>query len=266
MADGDVIADEQDTTQESPAPEALEEAVTADLAPDVEADEGADDTTLPADETPESLEMFLARNEAARAEHDAKIAERENAGANRERSRLQREAGKKDVTVKNVQRWATEVFGAPLEDTAHASYLYDLAAANAAHELASTLPDVLMSDFKVPVEAREQAVEARERGDWNGYIGTLITGAVTAEVTKQREGDEARINAEVQKRLASEIKARRIEAAPVREGAPAAPRSAAPEGLPNPNLMSPAAYEQWKQSTPPATQAQAWAQHSRVAV
>lgn len=233
MPDELAQADVTEPAQGLPAPEALDEAAPADLAPDAVGDGIADDTAAGADEAPPSLDAILERDERLREQLEERLRERENAGANRREAQLKREAGKKEVTTSNVRRFLADQ-GYEVDDPARLHYFYDLAAANSAHELATTLPDVLMSDFKVPVEAREQAVEARERGDWNGYIGTLITGAVESKVAEKLADNERVITAEVNRRLAAEIKARGIEKAPVREGAPPAPMSSSPNSGPTP--------------------------------
>ena len=228
MADEEVVADVQEPAQEAPAAEAQVEAL--DLLPDAPVDEGADDTAPSADATPVSLDELIERDEKLREQLDARLKERENAGANRREAQLKREAGKKEVTTRNVQRWLAEN-GIEVDDTSRLAYFFDLATAHEAMELATNVPDALLRNHPVPVDAREKAVEARERGDWDGYVSTLLNGAVEAEVAKRTADNEKRITTEVNKRLAAEIKARGIEKAPQREGAPHVPLSGASKGM-----------------------------------
>lgn len=231
MAEGDVIDGQGE--QASPDP-ALAEQAGLEASPEVlggdvagtAAGDGTEALVAPLETDPDSLEALWERYPSLREQYDAKLGERENAGAQRRESQLRKEAGKKDVTLRNVQRWATETLGQPIEDPAQLAYFHDLAISTAALELANELPNAVLSGYDVPVEARTSALEARERGDWDGYLRHLVSGATASEVAKQRAGDETRITAEVNKRLAAEIKARGIEAAPKREGAPPIPSGA----------------------------------------
>lgn len=215
--------DGQEPTQEPAADEAQEEAAAADLAPDVEPDGEPDAGTEAA---PESIDALLERYPSLREQHQQSQAERDRereiAGANRERARLQRDAGKADQTRVNVGRFLAEQ-GVEVDDPSRLNYFYELAQANAAYELATSLPDAVLRGYPVPVEAREAAVEARERGDWDGYVTHLVTGAVEAKDREREAAFEKRVNTETQKRLAAEIKTRGLEKAPVREGAPTRP-------------------------------------------
>lgn len=263
MADGDVIADEQVPAQEIPASEALEEAAAADLTLDGSADGVADDTAPLADEAPPTLDSILERDERLREQYEERVRERENAGANRERARLQREAGKKEVTTRNVQRYLAEN-GIEVDDPARLHYFFDLATAHEAMELATNVPDALMRNYTVPVEAREKALAAREAGDWDGYLSHLLDGAAETQAAKKAEARLAQIEAENKKWRAAELAAMRAEMAPAREAALATPSGQSP-GRVNPSLLEGAAYEEWKRTTSPDEQLAAWRAHSRGA-
>lgn len=263
MADGDVIADEQAPTQEIAAPVALEEAVPTDLTPAAAVDGVTDETDPPADETPPTLESILERDERLRAQFEERLRERENAGANRREAQLKREAGKKEVTTRNVQRYLAEN-GLEVDDPSRLHYFFDLATAHEAMELATNVPDALMRGHTVPVDAREQALAAREAGDWDGYISHLINGAVEAGLDKRVEAEKQRLDAENKKWRAAELAAMRAEMAPKSEGALPTPVSQAP-GRINPSQLEPAAYEEWKRTTSPEEQLAAWREHSRGA-
>lgn len=250
---------EQEPVEESHDPAAAVVPAEGNAGEQAAVDGAASDagTVEPVGETdPESLDAVFERYPTLREQYDAKIRERENAGAQRREAQLKRDAGKKDSTRQNVTRFLAEN-GVNVEDTGKLDYLYDLAAANSAYELAQAVPEAVLSGFTVPVEARERAIEAREAGDWDGYVSTLVTAAAEEKVKALRAEDERRNSAEVQRLLAAEIKARGLEAAPVREGAPPRPVAAAAP-VTDPRQLDGEAYEQWKRDTPPAEQAAAW--------
>lgn len=234
MADDVIDGAEQATDPGAPAdatdPEAVSDLTGGDAGTGAAEDAGA--LTDATETTAETLETFLARNEAARAEHEQIVRERENAGAQRREATLKKEAGRKDMTVRNVQRWAQDTLGVAVDDPSQLAYFYDLAAGHFAGEfLADTVPNVLLKDFNISVEAREAAVAARENGDWDGYFSHLVDGAVETRVAERAAVIQKQADAEVTKRVAAEIKARGIEKAPVRDGAPPAPRSGGSGGI-----------------------------------
>ena len=245
-------ADAGSDAQAIPADEVQPEAVTTDLTADATPDGAADADTsdAPAGLTdPDSIEALWERYPTLREQHEQtqreRDQEREIAGANRERARLQREAGKKDSTRRNVTRALTDL-GYEVEDTAKLDYFYDLAAANAAHELAQAVPDAVLRNHPVPVEVREAALEARERGDWDGYVSTLLNGAVEAKDAERQKTFDQKVKAESDRRVAAETAALRAERAPVREGAP--PRPAGQVTTPTPyHLMT---FEQRQAMSP----------------
>ena len=232
-----MVSEQPEPTEQAPDGEltepVLEEAgEQPDLTPDAPTDQVVDQT--PEVPEPETLEAFLARNEPARAQHDAELRDRENAGANRREGQLKRDAGRREVTTRNVQRWATETLGQPVDDPAQLAYFYDLAQGHAASDIVEALPAALFRNYTVPVEVREQALDIREAGvvdadgvrhpNMDGYLTTLIDGAVSAKDAEREKAFNARVKAEVDRQVAAETKALRAERAPVREGAPAIPR------------------------------------------
>ena len=234
-----MVLENPDATEQAADGDLHEEQVQAeavddstDLTPDTAQDGGADQPTVEP-EPPETLEAFLARNPNARTEYDAYGTERENAGGNRREARLKNEAGKADVTKRNVSRFLTDIGVDPNEaltldngrQVAYAEYLYLLAQSNAAQELAGVIPDVVLRNHPVPVEVRERALEARESGDWDGYVGQLINGAVEAGLDARMVAYKKEQDAANTKWRAGELAAIRAEKAPVREGAPAMPRA-----------------------------------------
>lgn len=242
MADEDVIPgqDEQAPLEDAQVDPAAAEGAQADLTLDAGGDGSLPEPeAMPAAEetdTPPTLEALFTAHPGLRADYETRVAEErrvaENAGAQRREAQLKHEAGQKDVTIRNVQRWATETLGAPLEDTTQVAYLYDLAAANAARELATALPDAVLRNYAVAPESRNQALDARDRGDWDGYLTTLVAGAVEATLESRMEAYRKEQEAANQRWRAAELKAMRLEQAPKRDGAPAMPRGTTPEPVP----------------------------------
>jgi hypothetical protein len=148
---------------------------------------------------------------------------RENAGSQRRETQLRQEAASDERTQAVVEKLLTDVQGAR-EDTDFrrlATTAIDYNRGYAAIELARQLPEALLTQFPVPVEAREAAVEKREQNDMDGYISTLFNGAVGAEVVKRTAETEQRLQKRYDEKLAAEMRARGIEKAPVREAPPA---------------------------------------------
>lgn len=95
-------------------------------------------------------------------------------------------------------------------------------------ELARELPDALLRSYKLPVEIREKALEVRESNpsapNWDGYVTTLIDGAVDAKVAEARREDEARVKKAIADGVVAELRARQVEAGPRLETPPLAPQ------------------------------------------
>ena len=100
-------------------------------------------------------------------------------------------------------------------------------------EIGRKLPEVLMGNYKIPVEYRERAIEEREqdKGNLDRYVSTLIEGAVAAErgTTRLKDVPEGSalhkdVQSEVARRLAAELKAQGVEAQSRPENPPATPR------------------------------------------
>ena len=249
MPDEDVIVGgDQAAADTSDAIEPVQDAPTGDVLEGGAGDlDGAGDGALiEPDETPvDPIEAILA-DEALRTrlfEHQSvaeKLKERENAGAQRREAQLKREAGTQQVTRQNVANFLAAAGLDPSEPVVdaegrnlmpRAEYLYALAQANAAVEITKVIPDVMLKDYGIPAEVREQALELRADGrPADEWLTVLVKGAVDARVEETRKGDEAKIKSEVAKRLAAEIKARGIEAAPKTAGAPPIPVGATAGG------------------------------------
>ena len=116
-------------------------------------------------------------------------------------------------------------------------------------EMGKQLPDVLMSNYKIPVDFRERAVEARleDNGNLDRYTRILIEGAVAAERGTTRfkdipEGSPLHrdVQAEVAKRVEAELKAKRITDQPKVDTPPPTTRgvAAGTTDLPDPRTMS----------------------------
>ena len=256
--------------QEPGAAEVQDEAVTTDLTPDPEGDTGAVADAVD-DSEPTDLASLWQRHpalkEAFEAEQAEKFRERENAGANRERARLQREAGKKEVTRTNVTRFLSEIGADFVEDTSRVDYLYELAAANSAMELATAIPEAILRNYALPADVREQAIAAREAGDWDGYVTKYVDGAASAKAEQLIADKVKQIEADNVKWRAAELRALRAETAPKREGALAIPSGSPAVGTRiNPATLDGDAYAEWKRTTSQEEQQAAWAEHARVPV
>ncbi len=193
---------------------------------------------------PTTLAELTERHEWAAEALAARDAERENAGAQRREASLRREAGSRESTQQNVSRLLAAWDELEPEDRAkNAGWAYDLATANAAVESTRVLGESVRQMYDVPADVVEKALSFRESDnpDWGGYTKTLIDGAVAvgvgaASISDVPEGSKlhGEIKAEVQRLLAGEITARKLEAMPKAEAPPATPASGgAPNGRKN---------------------------------
>lgn len=100
-------------------------------------------------------------------------------------------------------------------------------------EIAKQFPEALMRQYQLPVDVREKALAIREadpaQSNWDGYVTTLIEGAVEAKVTQARRDDEARVKQAIADGVAAELRAREIAARP-KIDAPPTPPSGSPAG------------------------------------
>lgn len=95
-------------------------------------------------------------------------------------------------------------------------------------ELAKELPEALLRSYKLPVEVREKALEVRESNpsvpNWDGYVTTLIDGAVEQKVAELRRDDDARVKKAIADGVIAELKAKQIESTPRLQTPPLAPQ------------------------------------------
>ena len=151
-------------------------------------------------------------------------------------ARLKREAGSKESTREAVGH-IIRAMGNDPNDTVEgttvkrAEYLYELARAHSALEIAKELPEVIFADYKVPVEYREKAVEGLEAGSKTAYVKALVDGAIASQKgslsLKDISADaplRKEIDALVSERLKQELKAARVESSVVAD-APTPPRA-----------------------------------------
>lgn len=168
------------------------------------------------------LEALLGDEERRQAilQHEAMqsvLRDRENAGAQRREAQLKREAGRNENVRAMSERFLRE-FGidpTSLDDQKkqRLNLLSESALSFQAREFVDQVPKALLNR-DLPVEVREKAIEAREQGDWDGYVSTLLTGAVEA-ATSERVGAVkladipagAPLHAEVQKAIADGVAA-----------------------------------------------------------
>lgn len=220
---------EQPDTAETDEPEATE-------TKEAEEPETPDEDTEPAPldlTTDDGIAAALETNPQLKAFIDHNVANAKNEGAQTEKTRLEVEAGSREQTQLAVRQVlaAFDSEANPDEIIAKAGerevtkigLLYELATSNASVKLAKAMPDALMSNFDISVEVREEAMGLREQGQFDGYVTTLINGAVASEVEKATEKIKEDERKSYDKRLVGEIEARKLEANPAKEPAPAIP-------------------------------------------
>ena len=151
-------------------------------------------------------------------------------------ARLKRESGSKESTrdaVANIIRAIGHDPDSNVDGTTvkRAEYLYELARAHSATELATELPEAILADFKIPVEYRERAVEGLESGSKTAYVKALVEGAIAAQkgeltLNDIPEGSALRkeVDALVSERVKKELKAAKVESSPNAIDAPTPPR------------------------------------------
>lgn len=216
--------------EESPAGSLLDDAAQT---PD---DGGGETFTDPIDEAPRPTlsdeELFaLAKERNIRVLDEDEERRIRQSAQDQLRSQQEREAGKRDNVRKAVSAFLKR-HDVSVEDSTQLDYLYEIARGNAAYELATEFPTALMSQFDIPADVREQAIAARESGNLDRYVKTLVDGAVASELKKAEADMEKRVQKLADEKLAAEIKARKLEANPRRESAPVTPRgSSATPGL-----------------------------------
>ena len=93
----------------------------------------------------------------------------------------------------------------------------------AATQWADEYPKVLLKSYEIPVEVRETAMSALEKGDYDRYVTTLSDGAIESEVTRRVAEERTKIAAEFETKLAAEMTARGLEAAPASSAPPSVP-------------------------------------------
>lgn len=243
MADTETAVLEQappEAPEATPAPE-----VEAPEAPSTEpvaegAGEPAGDGALvepapPAE--PSSLEELQERYPWLAERVKERDRERENAGAQRREAQLRREAGSKERVKQDMAVYlqaigvdpseAVQVAGQQIQ---RAEFLYTLAEARAASDLAEALPDILKTEYAISPEVRERAARhfdtpLNEQGDRDhrGYLRILIDGAVESELSKREAQLRKDLEAENRKWRADEERAMRAQATPQPAGAPAVP-------------------------------------------
>ena len=166
---------------------------------------------------------------------------REKSAEDRASARLKREAGNNE----SVQQVLSRLLQSAVESGGDETELRKIGAQAVvfnrqyqAIELAKELPDALMRNYTIPVEAREAALSAREDNDWDGYATKLIDGAVESKVAELRKADEARVKKAIADGVAAELKARQIETAPKLETPLVAPSGGTASGADQINSMT----------------------------
>lgn len=215
------------------------DAVSQDIAPETPVEAVAEtEQSQPTETVSEIDEDTLARLIKEKGLED-RIRESER---QKTESRLKREAGSRESTREAVANIIRAIGGDPDSNVdgatvKRAEYLYELARAHSATELAKELPEAVLAEYKVPVEYRERAVEALETQGKTAYVRTLLEGAVAAQKGTLSLKDipedstlRKEVDALVAEKLKSELKAARVENAPAPIDAPTPPRGPAVGG------------------------------------
>lgn len=165
------------------------------------------------------------------------LARREESARRKAQREQQRQAGSNQQVQYAVATLLNQVNSGDLTPEQFANAAQQVIHANrvsAAHEIAEELPGALMRQWTLPVEVREKALEARDDGNIDTYVSTLIGGAVDVELSKRRLRDVPEdsslhrdIQAEVNRRVEAEMKAKAVQEQPKRETPPATPRGQA---------------------------------------
>lgn len=238
-----------DTITEQPVVETppVEPAPVEVAAPEVE-QVPADAGVLDVAEDTVTLDALLERHPELRSDFDERIKVRENAAAQRREAQMRREAGTREQTRAQVQRYLDNVVAQPLRqlgatdeeiaamtrDTSRLDFMYALARENAGTEIARELPDALLREYALPAEAKLAAVEARDQlvtladgtqvPNYDAYVRTLVDAAVDLRVKERTAELERETNAKVARLVAAELKAKAIESAPKVEAPPIPPQ------------------------------------------
>lgn len=206
-----MVAEAQDTaapevvtvTEPVEAPEPVEVAETAStVVAETEPQETTETARSWADSLADVPDDDLTSNDRIKS----LIARREESARQKEADRLRREAGKQEVVTQQVDRFLREQ-GVDLEDKSRLNFLYSLAKGHADFEAATDFAEALRSEFKIPADYKDRAVESREKGDFSGYVLALVEGAAAA---KEAEID-ARLRKEYDARLAAELRAKEVK-------------------------------------------------------
>lgn len=227
-----------------PAPAEAQISDTSEIVPSAEVpaegaaepagDGGLVEPAPPAE--PSTLEDLTARYPFLSDRLKERDRDRENAGAQRREAQLRREAGSKERVRQDVGLFLQAVGVDPDEAVEaqpqfrRAEFLYTLAEARAASDLAGALPEVIKTEFEIPPEAREAAARIfdtplNEQGDRDhrGYIRALFDGAVEGEVKKREAAIRAEVEAANRKWRADEERALRTQNTPQPAGSVAVP-------------------------------------------
>lgn len=197
------VADTVTEPVEAPEPIAAAETATAVVA-ETEPQEATETVRSWTDSLVDVPDEDLSANERIKS----LIARREESARQKEADRLRREAGKAEVVTQQVDRFLREQ-GYDVEDKSRLNFLYSLAKGHADFESASEFAEALRSEFNIPVDFKTKAVEAREQGNFSGYVLALVEGAAAAKESEI----EARLRKEYDARLVAELKAKEIKEA-----------------------------------------------------
>lgn len=197
---------------------ALSDSVTLEAGGDAQGAEQAVATTSEWETLLASDESFEKLREHPRVQ--ALLQERENAGAQRREAQMRREAGNRENTRAQVQRFLSEVgvdatsLQGPQGD--RLNFMYDLAQTHAAGQIAHAYAEYLLSEH-LPAERVQEAVQHMQAGRTSDYVNALRAGdreVYLAQVALKDipQGSTLRsdVEQEVQRRVRAELQARNI--------------------------------------------------------
>ncbi len=241
LVEGNVPAEIVATEPAEAAPEAADLALEAEAARLLEAAEAAQPQVRPFEELDEEELLKDPRVHGI-------IQRQRQSAAQQAEAKIRRDAGN-DEAVRTYVRNLRETVDDPEQYERAATEAIRLNREYQQAQVTEFFSTGVKDLYQVPPEFHERAVTALERGDRAGYVTNLIDGAVAAKTGALKLADipetaplraeiEAEIKAKAIKAVASELRAKEIEAKPRVESLPPAP-----SGLPGGRALSAAEIE-----------------------
>ena len=206
------------------APPAIEQPETPDAAAPETALEAAPETAQDAKSWADHL-VDVDEDELVNHDRIKSILARREESTRRKVERDQQLKAGSDQQVQSVVSYLMQRLDSgevtPQQFAQTAAQAIQAAKFYASVEMGKQLPDLLMSNYKIPVDYRERALEAKldDNGNLDRYTRILIDGAVASErgTTRLKDVPEGSalhkdVQAEVSKRVEADLRARGVEA------------------------------------------------------